>query len=104
MAGFEKLDQALAIYDRDRLKYPNQFTFFRYGDFYELFREDAERFCAAFDRTLTRSPQGVPMTGIPAHAIYDYTARIRRLGVTVVHYDDPDDVWIMLPVRNNEES
>ncbi|QIK39163.1 DNA mismatch repair protein MutS [Caldichromatium japonicum] len=75
-------------YLRIKAQYPDQLLFYRMGDFYELFYEDAERAARLLDITLTRrgmsAGQPIPMAGIPYHAIEQYLARLVRQGVSVV--------------------
>lgn len=58
--------------------------FFRMGDFYELFFEDAAAAAASLDIALTRrgehAGQPIPMCGVPAHAHEAYLARLIRAG------------------------
>ena len=53
--------------------------FFRLGDFYEMFAEDAVEISALLNLTLT-SRNGVPMCGVPYHAARSYIARLLKLG------------------------
>ncbi|WCN12163.1 DNA mismatch repair protein MutS [Marinomonas mediterranea] len=68
--------------------HPNQMLFYRMGDFYELFYEDAKRASELLDITLTaRGHSGgkpIPMAGIPFHAAENYIARLVRMGESVV--------------------
>ena len=68
--------------------YPNLLLFYRMGDFYELFYEDAEKAARLLDITLTTRGQsaGVPikMAGVPYHAVEQYLARLVKLGESVV--------------------
>ena len=61
--------------------------FFRLGDFYEAFNEDAERFAAVCDVVLTSRPVSkgvrIPMAGVPYHAVDGYIASLVRAGVKV---------------------
>ncbi|MCX8017854.1 MAG: DNA mismatch repair protein MutS, partial [Rhodocyclaceae bacterium] len=61
--------------------------FFRMGDFYELFYEDAEKAARWLDITLTQRGQSagrpIPMAGVPYHASEQYLARLVKLGVSV---------------------
>lgn len=56
--------------------YPNEFLFFRLGDFYELFFEDAKRAAAILEITLTGKDAGakerIPMCGVPYHSAAGY--------------------------------
>ncbi|MCS5712246.1 DNA mismatch repair protein MutS [Candidatus Berkiella aquae] len=69
-------------------QHPNQLLFYRMGDFYELFYDDAKKAAALLDITLTArgqsNGQGIPMAGVPFHAAENYLARLLRLGESVV--------------------
>lgn len=64
--------------------YPDALIFFRLGDFYELFEEDAVVAARLLDLTLTSrnkgKPDEVPMAGVPHHAAHGYLARLLDLG------------------------
>jgi DNA mismatch repair protein MutS len=64
--------------------------FFRLGDFYEMFFEDAKRVSAILDLTLTQR-QGVPMCGVPYHAIDNYLPRLLEAGVKVAIAEQLED-------------
>ncbi len=68
--------------------HPGQLVFYRMGDFYELFFEDAKRAAELLDITLTQRGQSagepIPMAGVPYHAADGYIARLVRLGESVV--------------------
>ncbi|HCK67164.1 MAG TPA: hypothetical protein DHW49_12950, partial [Anaerolineae bacterium] len=61
-------------------EYPDTILFFRLGDFYETFDEDAEITARDLDIVLTSKPIGkgvrVPLAGIPYHAVENYLARL----------------------------
>src|SRR3990167_6429676 len=65
-------------------KYPDTLLFFRLGDFYELFLDDAEVGSRILDITLTARSKGkdgkIPMCGVPYHAIDSYLGRIVKAG------------------------
>jgi len=67
--------------------YPNVILFFRLGDFYETFDEDAETISRELDIVLTSRPIGngvrVPLAGIPYHAVDNYLARLIEKGYHV---------------------
>lgn len=69
-------------------QHPEQLMFYRMGDFYELFYEDAKRAAALLDITLTArgqsAGQAIPMAGIPFHSAEGYLARLVKLGESVV--------------------
>ena len=61
-------------------QYPDQLMFYRMGDFYELFYEDAKKAAALLDITLTgrgqSAGQSIAMAGIPFHSAEGYLARL----------------------------
>ncbi|MFT4248539.1 MAG: DNA mismatch repair protein MutS [Pseudomonas sp.] len=70
-----------------KTEYPDLLLFFRMGDFYELFYDDARKAARLLDITLTqRGSSGgapIPMAGVPAHAYEGYLARLVALGESV---------------------
>lgn len=68
-------------------RHPNEILFFRLGDFYETFDEDAVTTARELDITLTSRPVGkgarVPLAGIPYHAVENYLARMIEKGYHV---------------------
>nr|MDQ2693851.1 DNA mismatch repair protein MutS [Pseudomonadota bacterium] len=68
-------------------EHPNAILFFRLGDFYETFDEDAEITARELDIVLTSRPVGkgvrVPLAGIPYHAVENYLARLIEKGYHV---------------------
>lgn len=64
--------------------YPDTLVFFRMGDFYELFYDDARKAARLLDITLTQrghsGGQPIPMAGVPYHAAEGYLARLVKLG------------------------
>ncbi|MCE5255679.1 MAG: DNA mismatch repair protein MutS [Spirochaetaceae bacterium] len=69
-------------YRRIKAKYRDVILFFRLGDFYEMFFDDAIEVSALLDLTLTKR-QGQPMCGIPYHAAKPYIARLLKAGKKV---------------------
>ncbi len=69
-------------YRRIKAKHREEILFFRLGDFYEMFFEDAIEASALLDLTLTHR-QEAPMCGIPYHAARSYIARLLRSGKKV---------------------
>lgn len=71
-----------------KAKHPNTLLFYRMGDFYELFYEDAEKAARLLDITLTTRGQsaGVPikMAGVPFHSLEPYLARLVKMGESAV--------------------
>src|SRR5574340_1853272 len=74
-------------YLRIKAQHPGMLLFYRMGDFYELFYQDAERAAKLLDITLTQrgasNGQPIPMAGVPYHAAENYLARLVRLGESV---------------------
>jgi len=74
-------------YLRIKADYPQLLLFYRMGDFYELFFEDAERAARLLDITLTKRGQSagrpIPMAGIPYHVVETYLAKLLRQGESV---------------------
>ena len=70
-----------------KAEYPDLLLFFRMGDFYELFYDDARKAARLLDITLTQrgSSAGapIPMAGVPVHAHEGYLARLVALGESV---------------------
>jgi DNA mismatch repair protein MutS len=75
-------------YLRIKAQHPNQLVFYRMGDFYELFYDDAKKASELLDISLTaRGKSGgepIPMAGIPYHAAETYVGKIVRAGESVV--------------------
>ena len=74
-------------YLRIKAEHPDMLLFYRMGDFYELFFDDAERAAQLLDITLTTrgASAGTPikMAGVPYHAAEQYLAKLIKLGVSV---------------------
>ncbi|MGH8750649.1 MAG: DNA mismatch repair protein MutS [Burkholderiales bacterium] len=74
-------------YLRIKADYPHLLLFYRMGDFYELFYDDAERAAKLLSLTLTRrgesAGQPVKMAGVPHHAVEQYLAKLIKLGESV---------------------
>jgi len=70
-----------------KAEHPERLLFYRMGDFYELFYDDARRAAKLLDITLTqRGKSGgepIPMAGVPFHAAEGYLAKLVRLGESV---------------------
>jgi DNA mismatch repair protein MutS len=76
-------------YYQIKAQYPDTLLFWRLGDFYETFDDDAKLLAATLDVTLTRhgsggkSGDGPPMAGIPYHAVESYIQKLLQLGYRV---------------------
>ena len=82
-------------YFATKQEHPDAFVFFRMGDFYELFFEDAVRAAQLLGITLTsrnkQDPEPIPMCGFPWHQRDGYVARLLRLGHKVAVCDQLED-------------
>ena len=85
----------MAQYFEAKARQPDALVFFRMGDFYELFFEDAQKAAATLGITLTaRGNHGgapIPMAGVPAHAMEAYLAKLVRAGFKVALCDQMED-------------
>src|ERR1700752_1968641 len=70
---------------------PAMFVFFRNGDFYELFEEDAELGSRLLGITLTKRDKEIPMAGVPHHALDRYLTRLLQLGHRVAICEQLED-------------
>ena len=81
-----------------KAQHPDAFLFYRMGDFYELFLDDAVRAAPLLEITLTSrdkgSPEPIPMCGVPVHAADGYVKRLSEKGYRVAiceQMEDPRD-------------
>ena len=72
---------------RIKANHPRDLLFYRMGDFYELFFDDAKRAAELLDITLTArgtsAGEPIPMCGVPYHAAENYLARLVKAGISV---------------------
>ena len=82
-------------YLRIKKNYQDTLLFFRLGDFYELFFEDAIVAAKELQITLTsrnkEKGQAVPMCGVPYHAVNSYLTKLLRLGHKVAICEQVED-------------
>ncbi len=85
------MTQYLAI----KREHPDGLLFYRMGDFYEMFFEDAEKAARALDITLTKRGkhlgQDIPMCGVPVHSHEAYLVRLIRRGFKVAVCEQTED-------------
>jgi DNA mismatch repair protein MutS len=86
-----KLTPARKQYLDIKREYPNCILFFRMGDFYEMFDDDAIIAARELDITLTARQDGIPMAGVPYHAIENYVARLIEKGFHVAVCDQTSE-------------
>jgi DNA mismatch repair protein MutS len=86
----------MAQYLRIKADHPDTLVFYRMGDFYELFYEDARKAHRLLDITLTTRGQSggqpVVMAGVPVHSVESYLARLLKLGESVAVAEQVGDV------------
>ncbi|MDP2228251.1 MAG: DNA mismatch repair protein MutS, partial [Moraxellaceae bacterium] len=74
-------------YLRIKAEHPHELVFYRMGDFYELFFDDAVQASRALGIALTKRGkhlgEDIPMAGVPVHAADDYLQRLIQLGFKV---------------------
>jgi DNA mismatch repair protein MutS len=74
-------------YLRIKGEHPDTLLFYRMGDFYELFFEDARKATRLLDITLTQrghsGGEPIPMCGVPVHAVESYLGRLVRMGESI---------------------
>ncbi|MDJ0807852.1 MAG: DNA mismatch repair protein MutS [Gammaproteobacteria bacterium] len=82
-------------YLRIKAEHPEMLVFYRMGDFYELFYDDAEKAARLLDITLTKRGQSagkpIPMAGVPYHAAEGYLARLVKAGESVAICEQTGD-------------
>ena len=82
-----KITPMMQQYLKIKGQHPNELVFYRMGDFYELFYDDAKKASELMDITLTARGQSggnpIPMAGIPYHAAEGYIARLVRAGQSI---------------------
>ncbi len=85
----------MAQYLAAKAEHPEALVFFRMGDFYELFFEDAEKASVAVGITLTKRGQHggepIPMAGVPWHQAEGYLAKLIRAGFKVAVCEQLED-------------
>ncbi len=78
-----------------KAQYPEMLLFYRMGDFYELFYEDAEQAAKLLNITLTARGQSagkpIPMAGVPFHAAENYLAKLVRAGLSIAICEQTGD-------------
>lgn len=84
----EQLTPMMRQYFEIKKNYPDTLVFYRLGDFYELFYDDAKIVSNLLDLTLTRrgtiAGKDVPMAGVPYHSCDNYISRLIKMGRSIV--------------------
>ena len=90
---FKEMTPMVRQYFEIKKEHQDKVLFFRLGDFYEMFNEDAEKVSKLLNLTLTHRGQ-MPMCGIPYHAAKNYLKRLLDYGIKVAlceQFMDPED-------------
>jgi len=95
-ASLEAHTPMMQQYLRLKALHPDILMFYRMGDFYELFYDDAEKGSRLLDLTLTARGQSagapVKMAGVPVHSVEQYLAKLVKLGESVAICEQVGDV------------
>jgi DNA mismatch repair protein MutS len=93
-----QLSPAMRQYQQFKSQYPNYVLFFRMGDFYEMFWEDAKLASKVLGVTLTSRSRGgldaddaIPMAGVPFHSVEGYLRRMIAAGYKVAICEQAED-------------
>jgi len=90
----EKLTPAMKQFSKFKAKYPDCILFFRMGDFYETFYEDAKTCSRVCGLTLTSRSKGsnpIPLAGVPYHAVDGYLKKMLQAGYRVAVCEQVED-------------
>src|ERR1041384_7806780 len=92
---FAKLTPMLEQYFEIKRQVPDAILFYRLGDFYEMFFEDAEKAAPLLDLVLTPRHKGeeaeAPVCGVPYHSADSYIAKLIRHGLRVAICEQVED-------------
>ncbi|OQX87420.1 MAG: DNA mismatch repair protein MutS [Candidatus Omnitrophica bacterium 4484_70.2] len=91
----ENLTPMLKQYQEIKSQYPDYILFFRLGDFYEMFYDDAKKASSILEVVLTSRGAGqagkIPMCGVPYHAAESYIAKLIKAGLKVAICEQIED-------------
>ncbi|AWL28626.1 DNA mismatch repair protein MutS [Acinetobacter defluvii] len=103
MANISNHTPMMQQYLKVKAEYPHSLMFYRMGDFYELFFDDAQKAAKLLGITLTHrgktNGNPIPMAGVPFHAAEGYLARLVKKGETVVICEQVGEVTGKAPVE-----
>lgn len=103
MADFSTLTPMMQQYLTIKMQHPHSLMFYRMGDFYELFFDDAHKAAKLLGISLTHrgkaNGEPIPMAGVPYHAAEGYLARLVKKGETVVICEQLGEVTGKGPVE-----
>jgi DNA mismatch repair protein MutS len=87
------MSRMMQQYDDAKAQHPGMLVLFRNGDFYELFKDDAELGSKVLGLTLTKRDGSIPMAGVPVHRLEHYLGLLLRAGHRVAvceQMEEPD--------------
>jgi DNA mismatch repair protein MutS len=87
----KKLSPAMAQHERFKRQHPGYVLFFRMGDFYELFGDDAKLAASTLGIALTARQDRIPMAGVPYHQLDNYLKRMILAGHRVAICDQVEN-------------
>jgi DNA mismatch repair protein MutS len=88
----DPLNSPLMVQYRDiKSRHQDAILFFRMGDFYEMFFDDAERAAKLLDITLTSRGDGIPLAGVPVKAAAEYLRQLVGAGLRVAICEQVED-------------
>jgi DNA mismatch repair protein MutS len=103
------LSPAMRQYQQFKSQYPDYVLFFRMGDFYEMFWDDARTAARVLGVTLTSRSRGgldaedaIPMAGVPFHAVDNYLRRMIAAGYRVAICEQMEDASLAKGVVKRE--
>ena len=103
VADLSTLTPMMQQYMNIKMQHPHCLMFYRMGDFYELFFDDAHKAAKLLGITLTHrgkaNGEPIPMAGVPYHAAEGYLARLVKKGETVVICEQVGEVTGKAPVE-----
>mgnify|MGYP000992521675 CR=1 FL=1 len=96
MSANKDLTPMMKQYHEVKRRYPDKLVFFRLGDFYEMFYEDAVQASRDLEITLTsrnrdKSGAPIPMCGVPYHSVDGYIARLMKKGHKIAICEQVED-------------
>ncbi|HXD88268.1 MAG TPA: DNA mismatch repair protein MutS [Urbifossiella sp.] len=87
------MSRMMQQYDEAKAQHPGMLVLFRNGDFYELFKDDAELGSKVLGLTLTKRDGTIPMAGVPVHRLEHYLGLLLKAGYRVAvceQMEEPD--------------
>ena len=91
MSPAEKVTPMMKQYLDIKKENPDKLLFFRVGDFFELFYDDAKVVSRELNLTLTSRSNDIPMCGVPHRAVESYIAKLIQKGYKVIICDQVED-------------